>query len=112
MIVHVVLFEPRPDLAESDRRQVLEDLRAAATVIPQVRRCRFGRRVRHGLPGYESAMAHDYQYVAVMEFDDVAGLQAYLRHPAHLAAGRHFTMSAANALAYDYEVEEAKDFEG
>ena len=49
-------------------------------------------------------MAVDYQYAAVMEFDDRAGLEAYLRHPAHEAAGRHFTESAAHAVAYDYEL--------
>jgi len=31
-------------------------------------------------------------------------LKAYLQHPAHAAAGHHFTASASKALAYDYEV--------
>ena len=112
MIVHVVLFEPRADLDEAQRRQVLDDLQRAAESIPTLKRCRIGRRIRHGLPGYESAMQVDYQYAAIMEFDDRGGLEAYLRHPAHDAAGRHFTTSAANALAYDYEVEDAATFEG
>ena len=112
MIVHLILFEPRADLSDAQRQRVIEDLRTAATSIPSLRRCRIGRRLRHGAPGYEAAMTVDYQYAAIMEFDDRAGLEEYLRHPAHHAAGRHFTMSAANALAYDYEVEEAEDFEG
>ena len=112
MIVHIVLFEPRADLTEVRRRQVIEDLRAAATSIPSLRRCRIGRRLRHGAPGYEAMMTVDFQYAAIMEFEDRAGLDAYLRHPAHHAAGRHFTTSASSALAYDYEVEEAADFEG
>lgn len=112
MIVHVILFEPRPDLADAERQQVIDDLRAAAASIPSLRRCRIGRRLRHGMPGYEAVMTVDYQYAAIMEFDDRAGLEEYLRHPAHHAAGRHFTMSAANALAYDYEVEDAEDFAG
>lgn len=106
MIVHVVLFEPRADLSEADRQQVLDDLRLAAASIPTLRSCRIGRRIRLGLPGYEQAMPVDYQYAAIMEFDDPAGLEAYLRHPAHEAAGRHFTGSAAHALAYDYEIGE------
>ena len=112
MIVHVILFEPRPDLTDAQRQRVIDDLRAAAASIPSLRRCRIGRRLRHGAPGYEAAMKVDYQYAAIMEFDDRAGLEEYLRHPAHHAAGRHFTMSASSALAYDYEVEEAEDFEG
>ena len=112
MIVHLILFEPRADLSAAQRQQVIDDLRSAADSIPSVKRCRIGRRLRHGAPGYEAAMAVDYQYAVIMEFDDRAGLEAYLRHPAHHAAGRHFTTSAANALAYDYEVAEAGTFEG
>lgn len=104
MILHIVLFEPRGDLTDAQGERVLEDLRRAASSIPTLRRCRIGRRARLGLAGYEQAMQVDYQYAAVMEFDDRAGLEAYLRHPAHEAAGRHFTESAAHALAYDYEV--------
>ena len=104
MIVHVVLFEPRAGLSEAERDQILLDLRLAAVSIPSLRRCRIGKRLRHGLPGYEQAMRVDYQFAAIMEFDEPAGLEEYLRHPAHEAAGRHFTTSAANALAYDFDV--------
>jgi hypothetical protein len=108
VIVHVVLFEPRADLTDAQRNKVLDDLRAAAAAIPTLRRCRIGQRITLGLPGYEQAMTVDYQYAAIMEFDDRAGLEAYLRHPAHVAAGRHFTESAARALAYDYDVGDLK----
>ncbi len=107
MIVHVVLFEPRVDLAQADRARLLEDLQHAAAAIPSVRRFRIGRRLRHGLPGYEQGMEKDYQYAAVIEFDDRAGLETYLRHPAHEAIGRHFTTSAAHALAYDFDMSDA-----
>ena len=109
MIVHVVLFEPRAGLAQADRARLLEDLRSASAAIPSVRRFRVGRRVQHGLPGYEPAMERDYRYAAVVEFDDRAGLETYLRHPAHEAIGRHFTASAAHAIAYDFEMRDAAD---
>lgn len=108
MIVHIVLFEPRAGLTAAQRDKVLDDLRAAAAAIPTLRRCRIGERITLGLHGYEQAMTVDYRYAAIMEFDDRAGLEAYLRHPAHEAAGRHFTESAARALAYDYEVADLK----
>lgn len=107
MIVHVVLLEPRADLTADRQQTILEDLRHAAAAIPSLRSVRIGRRVRHGLPGYEQAMTIDYQYLAIFEFDDLDGLRAYLHHPAHEAAGRHFTESAAHALAYDFEIIEA-----
>jgi len=59
------------------------------------------------LPGYEQVMPDDYEFAVMFEFDDVAGLKAYLQHPAHAAAGHHFTASASKALAYDYEVSES-----
>ena len=107
MIVHVVLFSPKPDLSESDRRTLLDALSVAATGIPSIRRLRVGKRVKHSLPGYEQMMRDDYEFAVMIEFDDVAGLKAYLQHPAHAAAGHHFTASAAKALAYDYETAES-----
>ena len=104
MIVHVVLFSPRPDLSPSDRTAVLDALQSAAKNIPSIKGLRVGKRVKHSLPGYEQMMRDDYEYAVMIEFDDVEGLKAYLQHPAHVAAGHHFTASAAKALAYDYEV--------
>jgi hypothetical protein len=109
VIVHIVLFEPRADLTPQEQQAILTDLQHAAAGITSIRSLRIGRRVRHGLPGYEQAMAIDYQYVALFEFDDRAALEAYLQHPAHEAAGRHFTASAANSLAYDFEVGEGAE---
>jgi hypothetical protein len=104
MIVHVVLFSPKPDLSPSDRTAVLDALQSAARHIPSIKRLRVGKRVKHSLPGYEQLMRDDYEYAVFIEFDDVEGLKAYLQHPAHIAAGHHFTASASRALAYDYEV--------
>ena len=109
MIAHVVLFAPRPGLPEAERRAVLDALTRAAAEIPSIRRFRVGRRIRHGLPGYEQAMRVDFEYLVMIEFDDEAGLRAYLQHPSHAAAGAHFTTSSAAALAYDYEIVEASD---
>ena len=41
---------------------------------------RIGRRVRHGA-GYELSAADAADYLVAIDFDDVVGLQAYLRHP-------------------------------
>ncbi len=104
MIVHVVLFHPRENLPAETSARVLEDLRHAAATIPVIRRFRIGRRVKHGLPGYEQAMRDDYGFAALIEFDDDVGLATYLQHPSHQAIGAHFTISAQRALAYDYEI--------
>ena len=108
MISHVVLFSPRADLPESTRRELLESLATAAREIAGVTRFDLGRRIRHGLPGYEQAMRDDYAFAVMVEVETVDALKAYLAHPAHVAIGRHFSASAARALAYDYEMFDAR----
>ena len=106
MIVHVVLFQPRENLPEETSARLLEDMRQAATTIPSIRRFRVGRRVKHGLPGYEKSMHENYGFAAFIEFEDAGGLATYLKHPSHQAIGAHFTISAERAVAYDYEIVE------
>ena len=109
MIAHVVLFEPRADLSDAERGDLLEGLRLAARDVPGVRAVRVGRRVRHGVPGYEQLMGNGYSFAAIVEFDTVDDLRAYLAHPAHERVGRHFVESSARALAYDYEMVDAAE---
>jgi hypothetical protein len=104
MIAHVILWQPRTDLTADARRAVLAALTAAVQAAPTVRSCRIGRRVKHGLPGYEEAMSQEFDYLAIIEFDDIDRLREYLRHPAHEHIGAQFTSAAAAALAYDYEI--------
>ena len=103
MIVHVVLFRPKSDISESDRAALHAALESAAREIPTVRRFRIGDRLRHG-SAYEPMMRQDFPFAAIIEFDDLAGLQAYLRHPQHEALGQLFYRLQDAALAYDYEV--------
>jgi hypothetical protein len=104
MIAHVILFRPKPDLTAAERKGILDALSSAASAIPGIQRLRIGRRLRHGVPGYEQAMREDYEYLMMIEVEDMEALKAYLRHPSHVALGRHFSESAAAALAYDYEI--------
>lgn len=109
MIAHVVLFSPRANLSLETRRELLGSLTAAARGIPGVRRFRVGRRITHGVPGYEQAMRDEYEYAAIVEFDDLEGLKAYLAHSSHVALGEFFTFQTARSLAYDYEMMEAEE---
>jgi len=103
VLVHLVLFRPRPTLEPSERHGVADALSAAVRQIPTVRRARVGRRVTHGR-GYEQLMRADYTHVAMLEFDDLAGLQAYLEHPVHEQLAARFFAAFEEALMYDYEV--------
>ncbi len=109
MIAHVILFSPLPGLSPDARRDLLDAVAAASRNIPSIARLRVGRRVLHGLPGYEQAMQDDYEFAAIIEFDSVDALKAYLAHPSHATLGHHFTASASKALAYDYTLVEASE---
>jgi len=104
MLLHVVLFRPKLGISETDRTAMFAALNEAAREIPTVRRFRIGSRVTHGA-AYETVMTEDFPFAAIIEFDDLAGLQAYLRHPKHEALGRLFYQLQAAALAYDYEAQ-------
>ena len=103
MVSHLVLMKPRADLSPADRRALVDAFGRAIREIPTVRDVRVGRRVTHGA-GYEQAMPDTADYLIVIDFDDVAGLQTYLRHPAHEALGARFSQSLSSAWVYDYEV--------
>jgi hypothetical protein len=109
VITHVVLFRPRAGLSDQDRARLADALRMAIATIPSIRRARFGKRVTHGRPGYEQMMRVDYEYAALLDFEDLAGLQAYLEHPAHeTLAGRFFEV-LDEGLMYDFDLREGTD---
>ena len=103
MVWHVVLLKPRADLRVDERRQFVDVFRRAVTSIPSVRGVRFGRRVTHGA-GYERNAPDAGAFLAIVEFDDRAGLEAYLAHPAHQELGVAFGESLSAALVYDFEM--------
>jgi hypothetical protein len=106
VIAHIVLLQPRAELTDDQRRDAVKTLADAAAGVPEIRRFRLGRRVRHGLPGYEQVMAQDFDFALIIEVDDLAALTRYLEAPAHAALGHLFYTATSAALAYDYQLEE------
>ena len=108
MLWHLVLLKPRPELSFADRRGFAAAFRHAVETIPTVRAVRIGRRVTHGA-AYERVAPDAADYLAVVEFDDVAGLQAYLQHPAHDDLAERFGQSLSASLVYDFELLSGED---
>jgi hypothetical protein len=102
MISHVVLMKPRRDLSSTDRAAFVDAFERAIREIPAVRAVRVGRRIVHGA-GYEATAPDAADYLAVIDFDDVAGLHAYLRHPAHVELGARFGQALSSAMVFDFE---------
>jgi hypothetical protein len=103
VVAHVVLFRPRASLTRDERTALVEAFSRALREIPDIRRARIGRRLTHGRP-YEHLMTENYEFAAVLEFDDRRGLERYLQHPAHDDLGERFFASLDAALIYDYEM--------
>lgn len=106
MVVHLVLYRPRPNLETSIRDAFLTAVASARDEIPQVRRFVVGKRLEAG-PAYQLGSFPDLPFAALIEFADREGLEAYLSHPAHQALGRLFNGSVEAGLVYDYEVVDA-----
>jgi hypothetical protein len=102
MIVHAVLFRPKAGLSPADRRDLVDAFSTAIKEIPSIKRARIGRRTLLGR-SYEELMRDDYTHAAFLEFDDVAGLRAYLDHSAHQELGARFFACLEQALIYDFE---------
>jgi len=102
MISHIVLFEPKPDLSESDVRDFAQHLKAAMTAVPSVRRAVVGRKVEIHSSGRNFGDA-TYSFSAVVEFDDSKGLIEYLQHPKHVELGRLFWLHCAKAVVLEVE---------
>jgi len=102
VITHVVVIKPRTDLSPDAREGLIAAFERAAREIPSVRAVRVGRRVTHGAQ-YEKTSPDAADFLIVLDFDDLAGLQAYLRHPAHEAVGDQFSRLLDSGWAYDFE---------
>ena len=103
MLLHLVLMKPKPNLTAADRAAFAAMFERAVQAIPTVRDVNIGRRVTHGA-AYEQGMPDSADYLAVIAFDDLAGLQAYLRHPAHEEIGVKFGETLSSALVYDFDL--------
>jgi hypothetical protein len=108
MLTHLVLMKPRADLSDADRSTLIDAFERAIREIESVRSVRVGRRVVHGA-GYEATAPDIAEYIAVIDFDDLPGLQEYLRHPAHDELGARFGQSLRSAVVYDFEVGGVED---
>jgi hypothetical protein len=105
MLTHLVLFRPKPGLSDGDAATLVTALEGAARRIPGVRRFQVGRQTV-APPRYAAGPPPDFPFLALVEVDDRAALDAYLAHPAHQALGAAFNASLGAAQVYDFDTED------
>ena len=106
MIAHLVLFRPKDDLSNEQRRTFVTALQHALTNIPLIQRARVGRRLTLGRQ-YDRQNTQDFPFVALLEFASGADLRAYLEHPAHDMLGAQFYVTSDAAMVFDFELLES-----
>ena len=108
MLAHVLLFRVREDVPADERKLLIDAWAKALRDIPAITRAHVGRRVRIGRE-YEQLMRTDYPYAAVIEFENEAGLRAYLDHPAHADMANRFFAVLNDVLIYDFDMKSSPD---
>lgn len=99
MIRHVAVFRFVPEFTAEDRQHWISLLRALPAQIPELRRISVGEDVLGGPASHELAI--------VADFDDLAGLEAYTRHPAHDEVLRISAPVKASLATVDFEIADA-----
>jgi hypothetical protein len=90
MIVHLVLFNPKPEASPESLRSFARTIHESCRRIPSIERVRIGRKTTFDAGYARSFGDQTYRYVAILEFGDEDGLKQYLTHPLHAELGRMF----------------------
>lgn len=74
MLIHMVLFDFKEFVGETQREEILENARKKLSALPGVQHLLVGKNIKVGAP---------YGYALSMYFPDVEALEAYRVHPDH-----------------------------
>ena len=104
MIAHVVLFEPKPDVPPEVKRAFFEALQATVRAVPEVLRARVGRTAINGQTTQQIMGQTTYSFLAIFEFENLAGLERYLSSPSHDAVRDMFWRYCQSTVIADAEM--------
>jgi hypothetical protein len=111
MIIHLVLFNPKPGLSDAQSRLFAQSVGEAFRSIDCIERVRLGPRISVD-PGYVRLFGDKtYQFVAILEFPDRAALVAYLQHPRHQVLGRLFWEACESTIVSEHEMVDGRSAE-
>jgi len=83
MILHVVLYQPKPSATPEELSDLVNALEVVSREVPSIRQVRIGRALDLGFSYSNWSKDQNELNVAVFEFDDLNGLKAYLEHEDH-----------------------------
>lgn len=96
MIRHIVFFKFRPEVSATERRSVLDELRALPDKIDVIRSYEVGEDILHSPRAWDAALIGTY--------DDLQALETYSRHDDHLEVALKLKdlCDAIGSVDYEY----------
>lgn len=95
MVDHLVFFAVREEASQGEVEDLLSSLRALKDDVPSTVDLAAGEDFSGRSGGYTHAL--------FARFEDRAGLQEYLKHPAHLAVVEKLDATTTGRIVVDYE---------
>lgn len=99
MIKHIVMFKLKEADGKTEYENALEAQKRFDNVIAEVKELKKGEVVINSKDAPES----NYTIALICEFDDIAALNAYQVHPAHVEFGRFIGTVKIDRACIDYE---------
>jgi len=94
MLTHVVSFKFKPETTAEQSAQLEAKLKGLPAIISEIREFRVGRDVVRSERSYDLAL--------ISAFDDLAAMQRYQVHPAHLEVVALVKTLCAGVVAVDF----------
>jgi hypothetical protein len=108
VIAHVVLFTPKKDLSSDQLLAFATTMAGCFRSIDSIERVSVGRHAEIQA-GYDREFGDQtYEYGAVLEFRNAAGLIDYLRHPLHHELGRLFWETCERTVISELEMHDGR----
>lgn len=100
VVRHVVSFQFKEEVSEERRAQAIRDFLDLQNRIPEIKQFEGGENISE--EGHDKGFTHCY----VLTFEDEAGRNAYLPHPAHLEVAKKNKPLMKDLFVVDYWGEE------
>jgi hypothetical protein len=95
MVDHLVFFAVREGASQEDVEDLVSSIRGLSDEVPSTVDVSVGKDFSGRSGGYTHAL--------LARFEDAAGLQEYMEHPAHLAVVEKLDATTKGRIVVDYE---------
>ena len=95
MVDHLVFFEVRGEASTEEVEDLVSSIRSLRDEVPSTVDLSVGENFSGRSGGYTHAL--------FARFEDTAGLQVYMEHPAHLAVVEKLDATTTGRIVADYE---------